>query len=62
MCKKPAENGEWSREWIVVQPNYNFAQYLQIETKFMTRNKIFFIALFILAKVLAKFESLTLLF
>ena len=26
----------------MVQPQQNFATYLQIETKFMTRNKIFF--------------------
>ena len=26
----------------MVQPHHNFAPYLQIETKFMTRNKIFF--------------------
>ena len=38
----------------MVQPHHNFAPYLQIETKFMTRNKIFFIVLFLLAKVLAK--------
>ena len=26
----------------MVQPHHNFAPYLQIETNFMTRNKIFF--------------------
>ena len=26
----------------MVQPHHNFAPYLQIEAKFMTRNKIFF--------------------
>ena len=26
----------------MVQPHHHFALYLQIETKFMTRNKIFF--------------------
>ena len=26
----------------MVQPLHNFAPYLQIETKFMTRNKVFF--------------------
>ena len=26
----------------MVQPHRNFASYLQIETKFMTRNKVFF--------------------
>ena len=31
----------------MVQPHHNFAPYLQIETKFMTRNKIYFFYRFI---------------
>ena len=38
----------------MVQPHHNFAPYLQIETKFMTRNKIFFYRFIYLSKRFGK--------
>ena len=38
----------------MVQPHHNFATYLQIETKFMTRNKIFFYRFIYLSKSFGK--------
>ena len=38
----------------MIQPHHNFAPYLQIETKFMTRNKIFFYRFISLSKSFSK--------
>ena len=38
----------------MVQPHHNFAPYLQTETKFMTRNKIFFFRFISFSKTFGK--------
>ena len=40
----------------MVQPQHNFATYLQIETKFMTRNKIFFYCFVSFSKSFGKMQ------
>ena len=41
----------------MVQPHHNFAPYLQIETKFMTRNKIYFYRFIYFSKCFGKMPN-----
>ena len=48
ICVRNRRNCSDRGKWIAVQPCYNFAPYLQIKTKFMTRNTIIILSLYLL--------------